>query len=49
MKNAHDFGQQGNIAHPLYMSQAWLRMVKWKPGIQQADAIAPAFQVLASF
>ena len=49
MKNAHNFGQRWNMAHPLNTSQAWLRTVKGKPLIQQADVIAPAFEVFAMF
>jgi hypothetical protein len=49
VENARGFGQQWNIAHPSNVSQARLRATEGEPLIEQADAIAPFFDVFAAF
>jgi hypothetical protein len=48
VENACGFGQQWNIAYPSNVSQARLRTTEGESLIEQADAIAPSFDVLAA-
>jgi hypothetical protein len=49
MKDAHDSGKQGYVAHSLNMSQARLGAAEGIPLIQQANLGAPALDVFTSF
>ena len=49
VENAHDSGQEADMAHPANMRQARLRLIENEPFIQQMDILAPTFKILAIF
>jgi len=49
VENARGFDQQWHKPYPSNTSQARLRASEGEPLIEQADAIAPSFEILAAF